>query len=182
MNFIMKTSKNSLKIAAFILLIPVALISAQQKENTDNQAKKDSSLMKRQHMIHSRSHMVMPFDMSRVTHYFIKEENGGVLKIKAKDKADMAQIKMIRKHLKEEKKLFSDANFRDPKKLHGKNMPGLKILSGSAGKYSVDYKELPRGASLVFKSNDETVIHALHKWFDAQLKDHGSDARNSDGR
>lgn len=164
--------KSLLRKTALILLVTAALVPAQQK--------KDSTLMERQHMIHSRSHMVMPFDMSRVTHYFIKTKSGGVLKIKAKDKDAKAQIKMIRNHLKEEKELFSNANFRDPKKLHGKHMPGLKILSESAGKYSVNYRELPRGASLIFKSEDKKVIGALHNWFDAQLKDHGGDARSSD--
>lgn len=180
MKFQTKLIKSFLKTTALILLIPAAFIPAQQKGAGNHQSKKDSTLVERQHMIHSRSHMVMPFDMSKVTHYFIKTKTGGVLKIKAKNKGDEAQIKMIRNHLSEESKLFSNADFRDPKKLHGKNMPGLKILSNSAGKYSVKYEEIPSGAEIIFNSKDKTVIRALHSWFDAQLKDHGKDARSSD--
>ncbi len=58
------------------------------------------------------------------------------------------------------------------------NMPGLKVLSGSKGKYNVEFKELPDGAQLTFISKDSAVIDAIHVWFDAQLKDHGRDAKN----
>jgi len=34
---------------------------------------------KRQMMIHKHSSMVMPFDMNKVTHYFVKTNDGGVL-------------------------------------------------------------------------------------------------------
>lgn len=141
---------------------------------------KDSTLMKRQEMIHSRSHMVMPFDMNKVTHYFIKTNNGGILRIKAKDPTDTLQISLIRKHLHKEGILFSKADFKDPKTLHGMHMPGLKTLSGAKGKFTVDYKQLPDGAKLTFASKDAAVIDALHVWFDAQLRDHGSDAKSKE--
>ncbi len=139
----------------------------------------DSTLKHRQHMIHSNSTMVMPFNMSMTTHYFIKEENGGTLSIQVKDEKETSQIDSIRSHLMKEQKLFSTGDFRDPKTLHGMSMPGLKVLSESAGKFDVNYNEIPKGANLIFRSKDSTVINAIHKWFDAQLKDHGSDAKNS---
>ena len=142
--------------------------------------RKDSTLMQRQEMIHSRSHMVMPFDMNKVTHYFIKTNNGGVLRIKAKDPADTLQISLIRQHLHKEGILFSKADFKDPKTLHGMHMPGLKTLSGAKGKFTVNYQQLPDGAKLTFASKDAAVIDALHVWFDAQLRDHGSDAKSQE--
>ncbi|MFZ0456478.1 MAG: hypothetical protein WCE54_19620 [Ignavibacteriaceae bacterium] len=129
-------------------------------------------------MIHKRSPMVMPFNMSKVTHYFIKTKDGGNLIIKTKNPKDTVQAALVREHLKKEQALFSNANFRDPKTLHGMNMPGLKILSKSKGKFKVDYKELADGAQLEFTSKDSVVISAIHKWFDAQLRDHGSDAKS----
>ena len=176
--FTYKKLKSILFKSIFLFLFPVILLFAQDRGDHKHHTMKDSTLMHRQNMIHSRSPMVMPFDMSKVTHYFIKTENGGVLEIKSKDVNDKTQISLIRKHLEKERVLFSNADFRDPKTLHGKNMPGLKILSESGKKYKVGYKELPAGASLTFVSKDSTVVNAIHKWFDAQLKDHGKDAKS----
>ncbi|HKJ80685.1 MAG TPA: hypothetical protein VJ954_01575 [Ignavibacteriaceae bacterium] len=160
-----------------LLILLTTFLVAQEKSDHTHHTMNDSTLMHRQHMIHSKSPMVMPFDMSKVTHYFIKTEGGGVLEIKVKDPVDKTQISLIRKHLGKERILFSKADFRDPKTLHGKNMPGLKTLSEYAGKYKVEYEELPLGARLTFNSKNPTVINALHNWFDAQLKDHGKDAK-----
>ncbi|HEX2867740.1 MAG TPA: hypothetical protein VHO03_11900 [Ignavibacteriales bacterium] len=91
----------------------------------------DSTMMKRHHMIHEKSSMVMPFDMDKVTHYFIKIGDGGNLSLRVKSPKDTAQVGLIREPLKKEQALFSKADFRDPKALHGKNIPGLKKLSQS---------------------------------------------------
>ena len=150
----------------------------QDKSIHNNYHMSDSTLMHRQHMIHEESPMVMPFKMNEVTHYFIKNKKGGVLIIKTKNKKDTAQAALVQSHLKKECKLFSNADFRDPKTLHGMNMPGLKVLSGSKGKYNVEYKKLADGAKLTFASKDSAVVNAIHVWFDAQLRDHGSDAKS----
>ena len=153
---------------------------AQDINHNPCQQMKDSPLMQRQQMIHSMSHMVMPFDMNKVTHYFIKTNSGGILRIKAKDPTDTLQISLIRKHLHKERNLFSEADKKDPKTLHGMHMPGLKTLSESKGKFTVDYKQLQDGAKLTFASKAPAVIDALHVWFDAQLRDHGSDAKSKE--
>lgn len=137
----------------------------------------DSTMTHRQHMIHTKSPMVMPFDMDKVTHYFLKTETGGNLLIKVKDKKDTMQIALVRNHLKKEQTLFLNSNFKDPQTLHGIDMPGLKILTNSKGKFDVIYNELPEGAELMFESKDSLVIDAIHKWFDAQLSDHGNDVK-----
>ena len=185
MNYIRSTYKKLKSVlykSIFLFLFPVILLFAQDKSGHKHHTTNDSTLMHRQNMIHSRSPMVMPFDMNKVTHYFIKTDNGGVLEINSKDLNDQTQISLIREHLKKEKILFSNADFRDPKTLHGKNMPGLKILSESGKKYEVEYKELPAGASLTFGSKDSSVVDAIHKWFDAQLKDHGKDAKSHEDK
>ncbi len=152
--------------------------SFAQRNNKGQKPEPDSVLTARRHMIHRRSAMVMPFNMSKVTHYFIKTEEGGILRIIVKSAADSDQVRLIRKHLLKEQNLFSAGNFRDPKTLHGMNMPGLNILTKSKDKFKVEYKELKSGAQLAFTSNDKTVVNALHVWFAAQLRDHGHDAKS----
>jgi len=60
------------------------------------------------------------------------------------------------------------------------NMPGLEELSGAEGKFSVKYKKLSDGAKLTFDAKDPSVINAIHVWFDAQLRDHGNDAKSKE--
>lgn len=183
MNFINSVIKEFTKmknfIACSILIIFAAVNTSIAQQNMHNTQKADSTLKLRRQMIHKRSPMVMPFNMNKVTHYFIDTDTGGILRIKSKDPKDETQIKLIRSHLKKEHRLFSEANFKDPKMLHGDNMPGLKILSASKDKYKVDYKNIPTGAQLTFTSSDQKVIKAFHVWFAAQLKDHGSDAKSN---
>ena len=155
-------------------------LTAQDINHNENHQMNDSVMKQRQEMIHSRSPMVMPFNMNKVTHYFISTGDGGILMIKAKDPKDTLQISLIRSHLKKESVLFSKADFKDPRTLHGMNMPGLEVLSGSENKFNVQYKKLSDGAKLTFASKDTTVINAIHVWFDAQLRDHGKDARSKE--
>ena len=160
----------------FVLFAGIVSFAQQRKEGSNTGA--DSVLTARREMIHKRSSLVMPFNMNKVTHYFIKTDNGGILRIISKSGDDPKQVKLIREHLHKEQHLFSAGDFRDPKTLHGINMPGLKILTKSNDKYRVLYKEIRNGAQLSFTSEDTTVVNALHTWFAAQLRDHGSDARS----
>ena len=42
---------------------------------------------------------------------------------------------------------------------------------------SVEYGEIDRGAEIVYRSEDPSLVAAIHAWFDAQLRDHGEHAR-----
>jgi len=74
------------------------------------------------------------------------------------ERPNSSQITLIRSHLQKEQKLFSKADFRDPKKPHVREMPGHEVLAGSEAKYDVKYNELPKGVSFTFASEDSTVI------------------------
>lgn len=179
-SIIFKNIKYILILLPFLSFFILNTAAAQQNKNEKQKHVNDSTLLMRRNMIHSRSSMVMPFGMNKVTHYFIKTDNGGILMIKVKNSKDTIQIDLIRDHLKKEHKLFSEADFQDPQTLHGVNMPGLDVLTKSKDKYKVEYKDLRYGAQLTFSSKDLKVIKAFHLWFDAQLKDHGSDARSKE--
>ena len=133
-------------------------------------------LAARQEMIHEKGALVMPFDLAKTTHVFSNTDTGSFMQVKAKDANDTEQIALIRSHLIKEAQNFENADFSDPKALHGENMPGLAVLSASKGKYAVDYQELVDGAQLTFTTTDPNINNALHMWFMAQMTDHGSDA------
>lgn len=134
------------------------------------------SLRDHQTMIHDRGSMVMPFDLDKTTHSFIRTETGGVQEVRAKDPSDTIQITLIRAHLKEEAEKFSRGDFGDPQVLHGEDMPGLKVLVSARGKFEVSYQDITDGGRLTYITTDLQIMAALHEWFMAQMMDHGEDA------
>jgi hypothetical protein len=71
---------------------------------------------------------------------------------------------------------FSSGDYSDPTSLHGAEMPGVKELAASAARIRIEYQPLPNGAQITFSTDDLRLITAVHRWFGAQLSDHGSDA------
>jgi len=120
-----------------------------------------------------RGKQVMPFDLNQTLHVFSKVENGGVQQVIAKDPENDMQIKLIRQHLSQIASDFKQANFSDPEKIHGEDMPGLKALrSAEPGVITIKYREIPEGAEITYITANPDLITAIHQWFDAQLRDH----------
>lgn len=130
-----------------------------------------------QEHVHHMSHSVMPFDVSKTVHIFKMTESGGVQRVLAKDSAAADQIELIQQHLQHEAERFQRGDYSDPATLHGANMPGLKELQASASRMKVSYAALPAGGEITFTTADLSLLTALHRWFGAQLSEHGADAR-----
>jgi hypothetical protein len=73
--------------------------------------------------------------------------------------------------------MFKHGNYSDPTKLHGVNMPGIAELSADPSKVKVSYSELPEGAQIIFETKELSMVTAIHRWFGAQLSEHGADAK-----
>ena len=120
---------------------------------------------------------VMPFDLELTTHVFSKTEKGGVQKVIVNNLENTDQIRLIREHLTKISAEFQQANYSDPAKIHGENMPGLEMLrNANSGQVSILYKDLPNGAEITYVTEVTTLITAIHQWFDAQLSDHARHA------
>ena len=130
-----------------------------------------------QEHVHHTGHQVMPFELKKTLHLFRMTETGGVQHVVIRSVRWKNQLPLIQKHLQHEADLFRQGNFGDPARLHGASMPGLRELSASAGKMEISYAALPNGAELVFKTGDPALVTAIHRWFGAQLSEHGPDAR-----
>lgn len=131
----------------------------------------------RQEHVHQMGHSVMPFDVSKTVHIFKMTESGGVQSVIAKDANASDQIALIQQHLRHEAEKFQRGDYGDPATLHGADMPGLKELQAGASRIKVSYSELPNGAQITFETTDLHLLTALHRWFGAQLSEHGADAR-----
>ena len=130
-----------------------------------------------QQHVHDMSHSVMPFDVAKTVHIFKMTESGGMERVVVKDKSDTDQVLLIQQHLRKEADRFQHGDYSDPAMLHGSNMPGLKELQLGAKGVKVSYAALADGAEISFKTTDPHLLTAIHRWFGAQLSEHGSDAR-----
>lgn len=151
--------------ALAVILLAIIIFASNQK-----------SLQNRQEQIHEMGSSVMPFDLDKTTHIFQRTDTGGLQQIRIKNKEDKDQITLIQSHLKKEAERFARGDFDDPSNLHGKNMPGLSILKNSADAFTVEYSDLPDGGQIIYTTDDDDVLNALHMWFMAQMTDHGPDA------
>ncbi len=120
---------------------------------------------------------VMPFDLERSTHVFEKTRTGGVQRVVSDDQ-DAEQVRAIQSHLAEIAERFSAGDFHNPAQIHGDMMPGLHALKMGAHKISITYSELANGGQIDYVTDDETLILAVHEWFDAQVSDHGAHAQH----
>jgi hypothetical protein len=136
------------------------------------------SAQTRQEHVHEMAHSVMPFDISKAVHIFKMTESGGVQRVIAKDPNATDQIALIQQHLQHEAESFQHGDYRDPAMLHGADMPGLKELHAGASRIKISYSALPTGGQITFETTDLHLLTALHRWFGAQLSEHGADARS----
>jgi len=154
--------KNQKLIFSLLLLIHIPLVFAIEKA-TD----------KRLDEVAEKGRLVMPFNLEQTLHVFSKSEYGGVQQVIVKDESDKAQIALIQDHLDKIYNDFKNRDFSDPEKIHGADMPGLKVLKNAAyDEITLQFRILPNGAEIVYTAKKPVLIDAIHQWFDAQLSDH----------
>lgn len=131
-----------------------------------------------QEHVHGHGHDVMPFDLGKTVHVFRMTEDGGTQKVVLRgDAKDPEQVHRIQHHLMMEAQAFQHGNFADPAHLHGAAMPGLHEMEAGAKRIRITYEPLPNGAEIRFRTRDIRMVTAVHRWFGAQLSEHGADAR-----
>lgn len=130
----------------------------------------------KQEHVHHSGQSVMPFDLTKTTHIFQMTDFGGVERVIVKDSTAKDQVALIQQHLQHEAEAFRRGNYSDPASLHGAGMPGLKELQAGAARIRISYSALPTGAEITFETTDLHLLTAIHRWFGAQLSEHGADA------
>ncbi len=131
----------------------------------------------RQAVVSERGRDVMPFNLSVTTHIFSMTSEGAIQKVVAKKSDDLAQVTLVRRHLQEIREQFLKGDFSGPSHIHGNEMPGLaELRKAKPGQINIAYKDVEGGAELSYKTANASLVRALHRWFDAQLSDHGKDA------
>jgi hypothetical protein len=130
-----------------------------------------------QQHVHDMSHGVMPFDVAKTVHIFKMTDSGGVERVVVRDRTYADQVVLIQQHLRKEAERFQHGDYSDPATLHGASMPGLKDLQLGTQRVKVSYSDLSDGAEITFQTTDPHLPTAIHRWFGAQLSEHGADAK-----
>lgn len=132
---------------------------------------------KRLDEVAERGALIMPFDLEQTKHVFTKNARGGVQRVVVKDSSMTDQVARIRAHLLEISESFSRGDFSSPEKIHGESMPGLdELKKAEPGRISFVFSDLSEGAQIEYSTDSPKLIHAIHRWFDAQLSDHARHA------
>ncbi len=155
-------------LALISIVLLASAVAACGSSNTDDAA--------RQAAVRDAGATVMPFDLDKTKHYFEKSDTGGVQTVVALVPSDADQVRLVREHLHEIQIEFSAGRFDDPMAIHGADMPGVKALSEGAARFEISYADVDGGGQITYRTDDDTLVTALHDWFDAQLSDHGTDA------
>jgi hypothetical protein len=130
----------------------------------------------RQEAVAERGAEVMPFDLEATTHVFEPTAGGGEQRVVADDPSDAEQVALVRQHLRDEAARFAAGDFDDPAAIHGDEMPGLAELRAGHDAVEVSFEEVDGGARLTYRTDDPALVDAIHRWFEAQLHDHGAHA------
>lgn len=138
-----------------------------------------NTILSEQRQVHvvARGADVMPFDLDKTTHTFERVNDGGCRRLPLTILLMPNRLPSFARILQEETVRFRQGDVSDPAQIHGEDMPGLADLRTGAARIQVEYHELPTGARITYRTDDQTIIHALHQWFDAQLTDHGDHAQ-----
>ncbi|WP_291015062.1 aspartate carbamoyltransferase [Hydrogenophaga sp.] len=132
----------------------------------------------RRAVVSARGSQVMPFSLAATEHVFTPSASGGVQQVVARNAGDAQQVTLVRQHLREIREQFMKGDFSGPSHIHGANMPGLaQLKAAQPGQLTIAYQDIPAGAELSYTTTETNLVAALHQWFNAQLVDHGTDAR-----
>lgn len=155
------------------MLLTIMLLAATLSVTPDN----GPAPMSRDDQVREASKDVMPFSMGATQHIFRKTDDGGVQTVVVRQ-PDEQQTTMVRQHLRQIADQFRARDFTSPTHIHGETMPGLSEMRASeATDLDVTYADVSGGGQITYFAHTRALVDAIHRWFDAQVSDHGRDAR-----
>ena len=165
------------RILTFLLAISLPLVPA----GNATPAAPAADASPRQRDVREKGAHVMPFSLDKTVHSFDKTAAGGIQRVRVRGDAP-GQVAMIRSHLHQIARSFAARDFDMPAHIHGANMPGLAQLKAAGpDELDVTCRDLDDGAEIDYVGHTPQMVDAIHRWFDAQLRDHGRDATTSAG-
>lgn len=161
----------TLSIVLVVAALATAAIAPARADTTPGSDRQDE--------VRRKGAQVMPFSLDQTLHTFDKTETGGIQRVRVRQDAP-DQVAMVRSHLRAIARSFSDRDFSAPAHIHGADMPGMaEMRAAKPEDLTVSYRDIDGGAEVTYAGRTPQIVDAVHRWFDAQLSDHGRDATGS---
>ena len=114
----------------------------------------------------------MGFSQTATTHHFLANDNGGVIKVEAKDPSDTKSRDQVRAHLQHIAHAFAAGDFAIPMFVHDQTVPGVAAMQRLKSEIRYGYEELPAGAQVQIRSSNPEAVAAIHDFLSFQIQDH----------
>jgi hypothetical protein len=119
-----------------------------------------------------RGNVAMGFNQNKITHQFIPTPFGGEIIITALNASDKETINLIKNHVSEIQKEFSQGNFTRPFFIHAQQVPGTEVMYEKKDLIEYNILEMKTGSSLVLTTNDTQLVDAINQFMEFQAKQH----------
>ncbi|MGA9767653.1 MAG: hypothetical protein WBV94_01330 [Blastocatellia bacterium] len=122
--------------------------------------------------VNSRGDHAMGFSHEKTTHHFRLTADGGAIDVSANDAKDSESRDQIRMHLSHIAGLFKEGDFSKPMFTHGKNPPGVPVMSRMKAEIDYKYQEIERGGRVMITTANAEALAAIHDFLRFQITDH----------
>jgi len=119
-----------------------------------------------------RGRRAMGVDQYTSTHQFEALPDGGRIELQRQED-DSAGARVIREHLREVARAFSQGDFRTPAFVHHREVSGTRTMAARRSTISYEVRDLPRGGEIRITTRDPETLAAIHEFLAFQRGDHG---------
>lgn len=137
--------------------------------------------------VQARGAAVMGVDQTTSRHVFETLPDGGRIVLRRDDATDTAAVRTIRAHLRAVAAAFARGDFADPRRVHGREVPGTAVMAARRAAIAYAVADRPDGAEVRIRTVDPEAVAAVHAFLAFQRDDHraagheGHDARAGHG-
>jgi hypothetical protein len=121
--------------------------------------------------LQDRGKMAMGVDQYTSLHRFDPLPDGGRI-VLVRDSSDVAGMATIRAHLRDISRAFAAGEFAVPGFVHGREVPGTRVMALRKGAIRYVFHPLPGGGEVRIVTRDSAAVRAVHEFLAFQRTDH----------
>lgn len=122
--------------------------------------------------VQERGRTAMGVDQYTSTHVFEDLPDGGRVLLDRDDASDTSGIRTIRDHMRVIEASFRRGDFTLPGQVHGREVPGTRVMRERRDVIRYEAVDRPRGAELRITTGDSSALGAIREFLAFQRSDH----------
>ena len=151
-------------------------IEASRYDNSNNTnttfSHQPTTIYNQTEAMFQRGNVAMGFEQEKITHKFIPTETGGEIIIMPINASESTTLNLIREHITDIQKDFSNGNFTKPFFIHAEQVPGTNTMNEKKELIEYDIRQISNGSTLSMSTNDKEVINAIRDFMEYQGSEH----------